>query len=256
MTGLGLVAAIAAVAAFGGLTAARAAPKPSLTGKTWELAKIGRINRTHAGITVAFTSDGKRSGFSGCNGYSGTYTASGNSITVSKKLAVTQKACHTAVMAQERAYLAALTAARTYSVAKGILTLKGRSGRTLATFGVQSQALAGTAWIVVVYNNGKQAVISVLADTKLTAVFDRNGHVSGSAGCNDYNGPAKATPPKIVIGPLASTRKTCGSPSGVMDQESAYLAALETAATYSIQGSTLEFRTAHGAIAASFSRAG
>jgi heat shock protein HslJ len=256
MVGSGLVTGVASLAALGSLTGAQAARGPTLAGQTWQLAKLGRTDRQHAGITARFTTGGKVSGFSGCNSYSGTYTTSGSSITVSKKLAVTQKACPKAVMAQETAYVAALIAARTYSIAKGTLTLKGKSGHTLATFGVQSQSLAGTTWTVVDYNNGKQAVVSVMAGTKLSAIFDKTAHVSGSAGCNDYNGPAKATPPKISIGPLASTRKTCGSPSGVMEQESGYLVALQSAATYSIQGSTLEFRTASGAIAVSLSRAG
>jgi heat shock protein HslJ len=151
--------------------------------------------------------------------------------------------------------LAALTAARAYSIAGGTLKLRGKSGLTLATFAVQSQSLAGTRWVVVDYNNGKQAVVSVLTGTKLTANFDMAGQVTGFAGCNDYHGAVKATPPKIAIGPLASTRKFCGAPAGVMEQESAYLAALASAATYSIQGTTLEFRTASGAIAVSLARA-
>ena len=74
----------------------------------------------------------------------------------------------------------------------------------LATFGVQPQSLAGTRWVVVDYNNGKQAVVSVLAGTKLTADFDTAGHMAGFAGCNDYSGPVKATPPEVSIGPLAT----------------------------------------------------
>jgi heat shock protein HslJ len=46
-----------------------------------------------------------------------------------------------------------------------------------------------THWIVVEYNNGAQAVIRVLAGTKLTANLDTAGHISGFAGCNDYGGP-------------------------------------------------------------------
>ena len=79
--------------------------------------------------------------------------------------------------------------------------------------------------------------------------------MSGFSGCNNYNGPVKAAAPKVSIGPLAGTRKFCGAPAGVMEQESAYLAALASAATYSIQGATLEFRTAGGAIAALLTRA-
>ena len=252
---LGLGAVCALLAALVGLTSARAASQPTLTGQTWQLTKLGRVDRAKAGITVRFTPGGKVSGFAGCNSFSSTYVSSGSSITISRKLAVTRKACARLVMAQERLYLAALTASKTYSIAGGVLKLKGKTGVTLATFAVQSQSLAGTHWVVVDYNNGKQAVVSVLAGTKLTANFDTAGHIAGFAGCNDYNGPVNATPAKISIGPLASTRKFCSTPTGVMDQESAYLAALASAATYSIQGTTLELRTAGGAIAASFSRA-
>jgi heat shock protein HslJ len=252
----GLVGVVSLLVALGGLTIARAASQPTLTGQTWLLTKLGPVARAKAGITVRFAPSGKVSGFSGCNSFSGTYTSSGSSITVSRKLAVTRKQCARLVMAQERLYLAALTAARTYSIAGGVLKLRGKTGASLATFGVQSQSLAGTRWVVVDYNNGKQAVVSVLAGTKLTADFESAGHMAGSAGCNDYSGPVKATPPTISIGPLASTKKFCSAPTGMMEQESAYLAALASAATYSIQGTTLQFRTAGGAIAASFSRSG
>jgi heat shock protein HslJ len=252
---LGL-AAIAASAALGGVTKAQAAGKPTLTDQTWLLTKLGRVDRKKAGITVRFTAGGRVSGFSGCNTYSGTYAASGGSVRVSRKLAVTRKACAAPMTAQEKLYLTSLRAARTYSIAGGALRLKGRLGFTLATFGVQSPSLAGTGWTVVAYNNGRQGEVSVLAGTKLTANFDSTGHVSGFAGCNDYNGPVKAAPPTVAIGPLASTRKACATPAGVMEQESAYLAALASARSYSIQGTVLELRTADGAIAASFSSAG
>ena len=39
------------------------------------------------------------------------------------------------------------------------------------------------------YNNGKQAVVSGLADTEVTALFGEDGTLSGSAGCNRYNAP-------------------------------------------------------------------
>ena len=58
---------------------------------------------------------------------------------------------------------------------------------------------------------------------------------------------------KITIGPLASTMKFCNDPEGVMDQEAQYLAALQSAATYRIEGNRLELRTADGALAADFS---
>ena len=44
------------------------------------------------------------------------------------------------------------------------------------------------------------------------------------------------------------------SPAGAMDQESRYLAALQTVATYRVEGTRLEMRTAAGALAAEFQR--
>jgi len=244
----------AATAMLAGAGGAPAASGPTLTGRTWQLARLAGINRQSAGITAAFTTGGRVSGFSGCNSYSGNYTASGSSISVSKNLAVTMMACRKTVMLTERAYLAALTTARSYSVKSGALTLMGSRNLRLATFNVQLQSLAGTTWAVTGYNNGKQAVVSVIAATKLTAAFDMS-NVSGSAGCNNYSGTYATTPPRISFGPLASTRKYCSTPSGVMDQEAAYLAALATAATYQLQGSTLELRTADGATAVTMQRA-
>jgi heat shock protein HslJ len=220
---------------------------PKLTGQTWQLAHS-------PGITATFTTAGKVSGFSGCNTYSGTYTTTGRSIRVGK-LAATQIACSTAVMNAERSYLAALTAARTYAIAGEKLRLRNGAGRTTLTFTVQSKSLANTSWTVTAYNNGKGAVTSVIAKTKIDAHFGK-ADVSGSAGCNTYSGPVRTTAPKIAIGPLSSTRKSCSSPSGVMSQESAYLAALSSAATYTLEGTKLELRNAKGEIAVTLVRAG
>jgi heat shock protein HslJ len=250
------VALLSLLAFLGGIAPAGAQPakQPKLTGQTWQLATLGGVNRKSAGLTATFTTAGKVSGFSGCNTYSGTYTTSGSSIRVAKSLAVTKKACRRLLMARERAFLAALTGARTYSIANSTLTLKGTRGHALATFTVQSQSLAGTQWTATAVNNGKQAVTSVLAGTKLTLAFGKDGHASGSGGCNSFGGPYTTTPPKISIGPLTSTQMACSTPNGVMDQEASYFAALGSAATYSIQGSTLELRTGSGALAASFAR--
>ena len=132
------------------------------------------------------------------------------------------------------------------------LTLAGADGKTLASYKAQSQDLAGTNWEVVGYNNGKQAVTSVLLNTTITASFGKDGNLTGNAGCNDYNGPYKVDGNKVTIGPLASTMKFCNDPAGVMDQESQYLAALQSAATYLMEGNVLELRTADGALAADF----
>jgi len=226
-----------------------------LTGKMWALsALMGKPLVPGTGITAQFTSDGRVSGSAGCNQYTGTYTVSGNTIQFSSPLASTRMACPQEVMDQENAYLKALGEAKTYTVRDDQLTLADANKTVVATYEAQSQDLAGTSWEAIAYNNGKQAVTSVLAGSTITASYGKDGTLSGNAGCNDYSGPYTATGNQISIGPLTSTRKFCEDPAGVMDQEAQYLAALGTAATFQIEGTVLELRTKDGALAVQYSR--
>jgi len=226
-----------------------------LTGQVWGLTELaGKTLVSDSGISAQFTADGKVSGSAGCNQYAGSYTVSGDSIQISVPLAATMMACAPDVMLQENAYLKALGEARTYAVSKDQLTLTGPEGNDLLAYQSQSQDLAGTNWEVIGYNNGKQAVTSVMAGTTLTADFGRDGTLSGNSGCNDYNATYTVTGNAITIGPISSTMMACSDPADVMDQEIQYLAALESAARYQIEGTVLELRTEDGALAADFSK--
>jgi heat shock protein HslJ len=74
--------------------------------------------------------------------------------------------------------------------------------------------------------------------TTLTATFSQDDRVSGSAGCNRYFGGARGEGGSLSVSPLASTMMACGQ-DGVMEQEQLYLALLQGATRYSIQGSEL-----------------
>jgi heat shock protein HslJ len=113
--------------------------------------------------------------------------------------------------------------------------------------------LPGSSWVVTGYNNGKQAVVSTLSGTDLTANFGADGTLSGNGGCNEYSATYQIEGDKISIGPAVSTKKACEQ--AVMDQETQYLTALTTAAAYRIDGSKLELRAADGALAATFGKA-
>jgi heat shock protein HslJ len=202
-------------------------------------------------VTLNFVA-GKAAGTDGCNSYTGSYTADGVNLKF-EQMASTMMACAEPIMQQASAYMQALTQAATYKADAKQLTLYDAGGKELATFNVQSSELAGTSWIVTGYNNGKQAVVSVMAGTDLTANFGTDGKLSGSAGCNNYTASYQTEGSKISIGPAASTMKACEQ--AVMDQEQQYLAALATAAMYRLDGNKLELRTAAGALAASFTQA-
>ena len=247
------VAVLAVFAATAVATSSQAAAT-GLPGKTWVLASlVGKAPLRGTELTSEFTAKRRVSGSAGCNRYTGTYKVSGSTIRI-LPLATTRKACAEPIERQETAFLNILSRARSFVVSGGTLTLKSVGGQGLATFKAQTQALAGSSWDVLAYNNGKQAVVSVLTETKLTAVFGTSGSLTGFAGCNDYNASYKASAPKISIGPVASTRKHCEQPAGVSEQETSYLAALETAATYRVEGSRLELRTTDGALAVELHR--
>jgi heat shock protein HslJ len=57
---------------------------------------------------------------------------------------------------------------------------------------------------------------------------------------------------KIKIGPLASTMMACADPDGVMEQETQYLAALQMAQTYQLEGKVLELRRSDQSLVAIF----
>ncbi|MDZ4866461.1 MAG: META domain-containing protein [Alphaproteobacteria bacterium] len=59
------------------------------------------------------------------------------------------------------------------------------------------------------------------------------GRVSGRGGCNLYSGPVEYGKGAIKIGPLISTKMACME-DGLMQQESAYLTALQGADRYAV----------------------
>jgi heat shock protein HslJ len=136
------------------------------------------------------------------------------------------------------------------------LILLDAKANTLATFTAQNRSLSGTSWRVTAYNNGKQAVVSVIIDSELTANFKADGNLGGSAGCNSYAATYKTSGKSINISQTAATKKMCTRPTRVMEQEAQYLKALATAATYRLDGDRLELRTALGALAMILSAAG
>jgi heat shock protein HslJ len=82
-------------------------------------------------------------------------------------------------------------------------------------FSPHSNELAGTNWTVIDYNNGRGGVVSVSADTELTANFGADGNLNSSAGCNTYQTGYEVDGDSIPIGLPISTMMACGEPEGI-----------------------------------------
>jgi heat shock protein HslJ len=192
-------------------------------------------------------------GTNGCNRYSAPVVIQGTKVEISSKAATTNMACPPDIMKLADAFMAALVSARSYRISSHQLDLLGADGKVLATFSAQSQSLAGTSWHVTGINNGKEAVVSVVAGTSVTMNFATGGKVGGSGGCNNYTSTYTQDGGKLTFTSPAATRRMCVA-SGVMEQERAFFRALESAATARVEGNELELRTADGALALSLVR--
>ena len=211
---------------------------------------VGLLPNTE--ITLTFES-GEVRGSAGCNNYFGSYELEGDGLSIGP-LASTEMYCAPdELMDQEGAYLVALQGAASYQIADRQLRIANAEGEKVLAFSVAMPTpLTGTTWLMTFYYDGKGAVVSALLGTKITAVFGEDGKISGSAGCNNYTASYEVDGERITVGPAATTRMMCAEPEGIMEQEAAYLAALESAVSYTIEGDQLELMDAEGRRAVSY----
>jgi heat shock protein HslJ len=198
-------------------------------------------------VTAEFI-DSTVTGSAGCNNYFGSYELSGHDLTVGP-VGMTEMYCAepAGVMQQENQYLTALQTAGSYRLEDEQLHIANETGETVLVYAlVQPLMLEETPWVLRGYNNGKNAVVSILAGSEITAEFVE-GQVNGTAGCNNYHAGYEIDGDQIAIGPAATTRMFCGEPEGIMDQENGYLQALEMAATFEIKSDTLQMYDKDGA---------
>ncbi|MDD1706254.1 MAG: META domain-containing protein [Methanoregulaceae archaeon] len=105
--------------------------------------------------------------------------------------------------------------------------------------------ITGLTWYLVsVSENGSPGTI--VNGTTITALFDGNGTLSGSAGCNQYTAPYTGLPEKLAVGQPSATKINCGSPDGIMIQESRYLSTVQQSSAYTLRDNTLEILDGQG----------
>jgi heat shock protein HslJ len=257
LTGL-LLVALAACGSDGGSSPAPTSSKGGdfgshlLDGSSWTLRSSPVFRTEGVAVTLEFA-DGRASGTSGCNNYGGPYRIEGPELTIGPDLASTRMACPPPAAGVEQRYLGALTSVERFTLEGDALQLADADGKALLDFtrADPEAALLGT-WIATGYYTGN-AIQSVQGDAMLTAAF-QGETVNGDSGCNTFNGPYRAGPSDIAIGPLASTLKAC-TDEKLSTQEQQFLAALQLAKSYRIRGQQLELQREGGTIAATFERA-
>lgn len=143
------------------------------------------------------------------------------------------------------AYFAALDAVTGYRLSGEQLDFVDVNGEVLLSYRpslADAGGLDGTKWRVL-----SIAGAAPLAQTEVTLEFG-DGNLSGRAGCNYLGARYMAPGPGLlVVTQVLSTAMLCTGPAGVMEQEQAYLHALQESVAFQLTDTQLTLLDAGGA---------
>ncbi len=98
--------------------------------------------------------------------------------------------------------------------------------------------LIQNTWTLQSYTDTTGVLVPAITETPITAKFEIDGTVSGSAGCNRYSTHYTTQDLAITISPPVTTEMYCENPI-VMQQETAYLNVLSKAVEIRVSESNL-----------------
>jgi heat shock protein HslJ len=215
--------------------------KKPLADSGWTLIRINGAEPYSGAraVTLNLNADGTAAGTAPVNSYSGQWSVSGADSIALDNIATTLMAgLDPNANSYETEFLAILNNVTTYALGGNGLTLSADDGKTLEFVANPENIIKSYTWTLA----GNNAVTFRVAE---------DSTVSGQAQVNTYRGPAVFTAPDgISMGPFITTRM-----SGTAKQnsdETAYLAALESAKTCDINDGQLVLKNAAGTAVLTF----
>jgi heat shock protein HslJ len=100
------------------------------------------------------------------------------------------------------------------------------------------------SWDLLTYNNGNNAMVSVMSGSNISAIFTPDGKINGSSGCNEYSALYTLNGKNLGITQVKSTKTACDPE--IMVQENQYLALMTRVSTYEMIGDQMVFYTVLG----------
>ena len=107
-------------------------------------------------------------------------------------------------------------------------------------------SLRNTYWKLVELNGGQ---VQPGEGKELHLVIRGDDRVTGYSGCNQFMGSVSVAGDGLAFGPVAGTRRMC---ENVMEQENAFLLALENAHRHAISGEDMQVTDANGEVVMRF----
>lgn len=226
-----------------------AAPVPSFADheddawdSTWQLVSYGIVGAETdviPGSLITLTFDELMSftvrGSGGCNFYYGDYSPRTQSIEFSHVERSLRTCFDHDVMAQERTYFEALQAVNAYEMSDTQLILLKEDGFRLIF--TKTSTLTNVPWRLNIYGTIGYETHVIVAGS-ITINFSENNQVSGSSGCNTYNGDYSAENNSIEFTQLINDLQVC-SDEATTKQEQSFFRLLESARNYSMFGDYL-----------------
>ncbi|MEU4391286.1 META domain-containing protein [Kribbella sp. NPDC023855] len=195
-------------------------------------------------IQLQFLDGSRLSASAGCNSMIGKVSRGDGKLTV-KDLETTGMGCDPARHAQDDWLAKLLQDEPMWKLASDKLTVsKGTTEIVLQDreTAQPDKPLDGTKWSLETVISGETASHTVGSEK---AYFTISGErITGSTGCNHFQGIVAKSGDKLTFGELSSTRKACVGEEGKLEQT--VLAALKGERTYSIEADRLKLRAPDG----------
>ncbi|WP_350280995.1 META domain-containing protein [Kribbella sp. HUAS MG21] len=244
LIGTGLLALTAC-----GTEAAPGGDPESLTGRTFVSTSVTENGkpRPDTKVLLRFTTNGRMSWNAGCNTSEATISTADGRLSTGKEITSTLIGCMGRAE-DEDAWIGRILAADPAWKLDGDRLVVTTESTTITLADKQSvaptPALDGTKWTLNTIVSGDTAAHHAGSEK---AWMTLNGErVTGSTGCNEFQGKVARSAGKLTFGELATTRRACTGAAA--DLESALLKGLQGERVYNLDGSTLQIRNTTGGL--------
>jgi heat shock protein HslJ len=186
-------------------------------------------------ITLSFVDDGV-GGTAACNGYGGSYTFSGNEISITEVFQTEMACTPEEIMESERKYLEALLGVDSFTVTDSRLSLIGEGVELVFVElpPVPTAELTGTVWVL----DGmvQDEAVSSVSGERATLELFADGSMLGSTGCRTLHGRYVVTGAEVLMNEMAAEGEC--SPD-LQDQDNLVVTVLGDGFRVAIDGETL-----------------
>lgn len=217
-----------------------------LAGTEWNLVALdGQPTLPGHAITLAFAPD-RLGGYAGCNWYGAQWTASGDRLQIGQAEATARACADPGPMTQESLYLARLAGTPTFRILDDRLVIEPAGPGQRLEFARRIPAamdpaqLVGTRW--------RLRESDTPAGAPPIRIAFASDHITGFAGCRDFEATYSARGDAISTPTLAMATTECAADAAVHEREGQFTTDLGEAAHYAIAGDTLTLTTDGGRV--------